>query len=127
MSGVTYDAGALIAAERNDREMWALHAGYLALEVLPTVPVPVLAQVWRDGRTQVPLARLLGGCEVEAMDAPQARRAGRLLQAAGTADVIDAVVVDGAQRRGDVVVTSDPSDLARLAEAGGERLAIVEV
>ncbi len=34
MSGVTYDTGALVAAERNNRQMWALHAGYLAEEVI---------------------------------------------------------------------------------------------
>ena len=37
MAGVTYDTGALIAAERNDRSLWALHAGFLAEEVVPTV------------------------------------------------------------------------------------------
>ena len=26
MGGVTYDTGALVAAERNNRRMWALHA-----------------------------------------------------------------------------------------------------
>lgn len=127
MSGVTYDAGALIAAERNDRQMWALHAGYLALEQRPTVSVAVLAQVWRDGRRQVPLSRLLGGCEIESMDESIARRAGQLLQAAGTSDVVDAVVVDGALRREDCVVTSDPRDVRLLAEAGAGRLVIVEV
>ncbi len=49
MNGVTYDTGALIAADRNDRRMWALHAGFLALEVSPTVPTPVLAEAWRGG------------------------------------------------------------------------------
>ena len=49
MSGATYDTGALIAADRNDRRMWALHAGFLALEVSPTVPTPVLAEAWRGG------------------------------------------------------------------------------
>jgi hypothetical protein len=28
--------------------MWALHAGYLAEEVIPAVPAPVLAQAWRS-------------------------------------------------------------------------------
>ena len=37
MGGVTYDTGALVAAERNNRQMWALHAGYLAEEVIPMV------------------------------------------------------------------------------------------
>jgi hypothetical protein len=44
MGGVTYDSGALVAAERNTRQMWALHAGYLAEGVIPTVPAAVLAQ-----------------------------------------------------------------------------------
>jgi hypothetical protein len=47
VDGVTYDTGALIAADRNDRRMWALHAGFLALEVSPTIPTPVLAEAWR--------------------------------------------------------------------------------
>jgi len=35
MAGVTYDTGALLAAERNDRRMWALHAGFLSEEIVP--------------------------------------------------------------------------------------------
>ena len=58
MGGVTYDTGALIAAERNDRRMWALHAGLLAEEVVPVVPVPVLAEAWRGGARQASLVRL---------------------------------------------------------------------
>jgi len=27
MGGFTHDTGALVAAERNNRQMWALHAG----------------------------------------------------------------------------------------------------
>lgn len=30
MNGVTYETGALFAADRNDRRTWALHAGFLA-------------------------------------------------------------------------------------------------
>ena len=59
MNGVTYDTGALIASDRNDRRMWALHAGFLALEVSPTVPPPVLAEAWRGGSRQASLARFL--------------------------------------------------------------------
>ena len=55
MGGVTYDTGALVAAERNNRRMWALHAGYLAEEVIPAVPAPVLAQAWRGGSRQASL------------------------------------------------------------------------
>jgi hypothetical protein len=46
MAGVTYDTGALIAGERNDRRMWALHLGFMAEEVVPVVPAPVVAEAW---------------------------------------------------------------------------------
>ena len=59
MNGVTYDAGALIAANRNDRRMWALHAGFLALKTSPAGPTPVLAEAWRGGSRQASLARFL--------------------------------------------------------------------
>lgn len=31
-------------AERNDRRMWVIHAGFIAEEIVPTVPAPVLAR-----------------------------------------------------------------------------------
>ncbi len=62
MAGVTYDSGALIAGERNDRRMWALHVGFLAEEVVPVVPAPVLAETWRGGSRQASLSRMVAGC-----------------------------------------------------------------
>ena len=47
--GVTYDTGALIAADRGERRMWARHRALLALREVPTVPAPVVAQSWRGG------------------------------------------------------------------------------
>lgn len=78
MPGVTYDTGALVAAERNQRAMWALHAGFLAEEVVPTVPAPVLAEAWRGGGRQASLSRFLAMCEVEELGEDQARRVGAL-------------------------------------------------
>ena len=49
MPGYTYDTGALIAAERNDRRVWAWHQGVLSEGLTPTVPAVVLAQGWRGG------------------------------------------------------------------------------
>ena len=95
MPGVTYDAGALIAGDRNDRRMWALHVGFIAEEVVPTVPAPVVAEAWRGGPRQAGLARMLAGCEIEAMTAEQARQVGVL---AGRAEHDD--VVDAGRRRG---------------------------
>ena len=72
MSGLTYDSGALIAAERNDRRMWLIHARALARGVQPTVPAAALAEVYRSGR-QANLERLLTGCRVDPLDGARAR------------------------------------------------------
>lgn len=116
MAGITYDAGALIAAERNDRRVWALHRRAMERGLVPTVPAGVLGQGWRGG-PQAQLSRLLIGCRVEELDEGRARSAGAACAMAGTSDVVDASVVVGAAARGDVVVTSDPNDLTLLSEA----------
>jgi len=127
MKGVTYDTGALLAAERNDRRMWALHAAFLAEEIAPTVPAPVLAQAWRGGAKQASLSRLLALCTIEAMSEAQARAVGRLASQSRHDDVIDLTVVEGALRRGDAIVTSDVKDLRRIAAAVGEHVALESV
>jgi predicted nucleic acid-binding protein len=127
MAGVTYDTGALIAAERNDRDLWKLHSGFLALEVEPTVPAPVLAEAWRGGARQASLARLLALCTVEPLDATTARRVGILAGAARHDDIVDVAVVEGAVRRGDGVVTSNRAHIEAIATAAGHRLAIHDV
>ena len=124
MKGVTYDTGALLAAERNDRRMWALHAGFLAEEVVPTVPAPVLAQAFRGGARQANLARLLALCEVEPMSEVQARAVGRLARRSRHYDVVDLTVVEGALRRRDAIVTSDTKDIRRVLAALKEQLSI---
>jgi hypothetical protein len=116
MSGLTLDAGALIAFERNDRTVVALLARALEVHYSLAVPAGVVGQVWRDGRRQVRLARLLGSdqVEIEALDDQRAREAGQLCGVAGVADVIDASAVLCARRRGHRIVTSDPVDIRRL-------------
>jgi hypothetical protein len=127
MAGVTYDTGALLAAERGDRRMWALHTAFLINDVVPTVPAPVLAQAWRGGGRQASLARALAACVVEALTAGQARAVGEIVGRAEHGDVVDVAVVEGAVRRGDVIVTSDPDDLADVLDAIGARLALERV
>ena len=41
---ITYDTGALIAADRNDRTSWARHAAALKRGYCITIPAPVVAQ-----------------------------------------------------------------------------------
>jgi hypothetical protein len=117
MGGVTYDTGALVAAERNSRRMWALHAGYLAEDVIPVVPAPVLAEAWRGGSRQASLVRFLRMCDVEPMSEELARQVGVLAGASGHDDIVDVAVTEGAIRRGDAVVTSNVTHIRKVAEA----------
>lgn len=113
---VIYDAGVLIGADRNDRRIWAEHRASLDLGVLPMTTAPVVAQVSRS-QEQAQLRRLLRGCEVAAFSPDMAHEVGSLLARSGLSDVVDAHVVVAAAREGCVVLTSDPDDLRRLADA----------
>jgi len=120
--GVTYDAGALIAAERGERRMWARHRALLVRREVPVVPAPVLAQAWRGSPRQAQLARLLAGCDIETLDDIRAKAAGATAARARTSDIVDACVVEGAFRRHDIVITSDPGDLHAIAAAFSQDL-----
>jgi hypothetical protein len=115
--GITYDVGALIAAERGERRMWARHRALLVRREVPTVPAPVLAQAWRGTSRQVHLARLVAGCDIETLDSTRAKATGTVASRARTTDIVDASVVEGALRRRDLVITSDPGDLHAIAHA----------
>jgi hypothetical protein len=80
------------------------------------IPVGVLAQVWREPATQVPLGAFIKGPTtiVEPLDRTLAEAAGILCGRTGTSDIVDASVVLVARRRRAVIVTSDPGDLRRL-------------
>jgi hypothetical protein len=122
--GVTYDTGALVTADRGERRQWARHRALLTRREIPTVPAPVLAQAWRGGSRQALLSRLLTGCQIEALDDSQARATGSLAARAATTDIVDACVVEGALRRGDLVISSDPGDLHAIAAAISRHLEI---
>ncbi len=113
--GLTLDTGALIAAERRSEIFRATWQEAVRRHAVITIPAPVFAQAWRGNNPMID--RLLPACMVEAFTEASARSIGRLLAAAGTSDVVDAMVVLGASSRDDAILTSDPDDLARLAEA----------
>jgi hypothetical protein len=121
VSGVTYDAGALIAAERGSAAMWAFHRRALERGVRPTLSTVVLGQVWRGG-PQAQLSRLLRGCRIDPLSETQARAAGVALAASGRSDLVDAAVVVTALAREDLVVTGDPDDLREIASAIGRTI-----
>jgi threonine dehydrogenase-like Zn-dependent dehydrogenase len=116
VTGATLDAGALVGFERNDRAVVALVRRARDTGASLVVPAGVVGQVWRDGRRQVRLARLLGSSTVivETLDDRRARAAGQLCGVKGTRDIIDASVVLCARSRGHAILTSDVGDLRRL-------------
>jgi hypothetical protein len=121
MPGLVYDAGALIAAERAEPRLAALHQLAARERHRPIVPVVALAQAWRGG-PQPRLSLLLKGCLILPDDEPTGRAAGALCAVAGTVDVVAAIVVITAVTRSAAVVTSDPDDLSRLVQVLGVTL-----
>ena len=114
--GLTLDAGALVAIERDRRRVRAMCDEVInrggRVDVLPEV----IAQVWRGGRRQERLASFLKAREVTcpSYDQNTARTVGVLCGTSGHADVVDVHVVVHARRHGHQVVTSDAGDLRRV-------------
>ena len=112
------DAGALVAVDRRDRTVGA------QLRVLHQLGTPLRAsaavagQVWRDGRKQANLARVLAGVGIEPLSMDDGKRIGELLARTGSADVVDAhvaLMVGPA----DLIMTSDPGDIRKLLQVRG--------
>lgn len=109
-----YDAGVLVAADGNDRLVWAEHRARLEVGMAPVTTSPVVAQVSRSGR-QAQLRRFLRGCEIDPFGPDEGHAVGALLGAAGTSDVVDAHLVLVAARTGALVLTSDLDDVSHLS------------
>jgi predicted nucleic acid-binding protein len=123
---VIYDAGVLIAAERNDRRVWAEHRVRLEEGIVPITTAPVVAQVSRSAQ-QVQLRRLLRGCEIVGFGTDHAHDVGSLLGASNTSDVVDAHLAIVASARRALVVTSDVRDIERLSPHLPEPITITRV
>ena len=117
MSGITFDAGGLIALDRNDRRVLALVARATERGLRITIPATALAQAIRNPSRQVRLSRLIrqAGTDLIALDGPNATAVGLLLARTATADIVDAHVAVCALRAGQAIVTSDPGDFRRIA------------
>lgn len=117
MNGIAFDAGGLIALDRNDRRVIVLIARATERGMRITIPATALAQAMRNPARQARLSRLIrqAGTDLMPLDGPDATAVGLLLARTGTADVVDAHVVICAQRAGQAVVTSDPDDLRAIA------------
>ena len=116
VNGITFDAGGLIALERNDRRVFSILNTALEDGDRIIVPATALAQVIRNPARQVRLWRMIqfDKTEVVPLDGSHAQAVGALLAKTGTSDIADAHVVICAQAAGYAVITSDPLDLKRL-------------
>jgi predicted nucleic acid-binding protein len=121
MATIVYDTGALLAAERRNPDFLALHDELTAARIRPIVPAVVLAQAWRGG-PQHQISRVLKACDIVPGDERTGRAAGIARAASATTDVADAIVVATAARHQAPIVTSDRSDLSRIADAIGVKV-----
>ena len=117
MNGITFDAGGLIALDRNDRRVRTLIARAIERGMRITIPATALAQAIRNPARQARLSRLIrqAGTDLIPLDGPDATAVGLLLARTATADIVDAHVVICAQRAGQAVVTSDADHLRGIA------------
>ena len=117
LSGITFDAGGLIALDRNDRKVLALVARARERGMRITIPATALAQVIRNPAKQARLSRLIRQIDTDlvGLDGPDATAVGLLLARTGTVDIVDAHIVVCARRAKQAIITSDPTDLRRLA------------
>jgi hypothetical protein len=125
MPALVLDAGALIAAERDDRALLAKLrvAERNGLELRSNGAV--IAETWReDGGRQARLARLLKAVDVVAVDEALGRQAGRLLGKSKADDPVDATVVTIAAS-GDHILTSDVGDIRKLVTASRRAIHVV--
>ena len=125
-NGLTYDTGALVAAEKDDRLLWSLHRAALVRQLTPIVPAGVLGEAWRGG-PQNRLSRLLKGCDIEPLTETQARAIGVLAARSELTDTVDLAVAEGALRRNEAVVTSNRKHIEQVADAVGRHIVIHDV
>lgn len=124
MTALVLDAGALVALERGDRDVHSDVQDALRIGNPVRTNANVIAQVWRNGARQARLAKALRRVTIEPITREDGYRAGELMGATRTKDVVDATVALQA-RSGDRVYTSDPGDLQKLCAATGFKAKVI--
>ena len=120
--GLVYGVGALRAAARGDRMMWALHRAALAYGIIPVVPVVVIAEAFRTEPRGDRIETLLAGAEVESFGADGARRVGDLAARSGTGDLVAVSTTEVAARRNAAVINTRQAAVRTAAELLGHEL-----
>jgi len=118
---IIFDAGALIAAERNDSRLATLiHAAFKTRTPI-LIPTVVIAETWRGSKKHPRIASVLKAATAEPeLSSTLAREVGALIAAAGCVGIVDATVTAlAAAHLPATVVTSDPNDIQQFASATG--------
>ena len=112
--GVVLDAGAFIALKRRDGTMVRLAKRFADAGTPLVTSAGVVAQVWRGGQRQVPIAFLLRRTTVVDLTYAVARVLGLMLGTSRRSDPVDAHIVLLARERRWPVISSDAQDLLAL-------------
>jgi hypothetical protein len=125
--GLVYGLGALHAAARGDRMMWALHRAALSNGIVPVIPAVAVAEGYRTEARSDRIGELLAGTEVEPFSGEAARRSGELAARCDTSDLSVVAVVELAERRNYAVVTQRQTVLRTAASLLGHELVLYAV
>jgi hypothetical protein len=116
-SGLVYGVGALVAAARDDRLLWALHKASLVRGLIPVAPVNAVAAAVRTADGSDRLANVLAGIEIEPLGNDRAIELGILAAKAGADDMVTVATVEVAARRNLAAVSERSSRLGEIAAA----------
>jgi len=125
--GLAYGLGALHAAARGDRMMWALHRAALSNGIVPVVPAVTVAEGYRIEVRRDRIGELLAGTEVEPFVGESARRSGEVAARCDTSDLSSIALVELAERCNFAVVTQQKPILRAAATAFGHDLVLYAV
>jgi hypothetical protein len=119
---IVLDAGALIAAERNDRYLASIVAVAEREGATMLVPATVVAEVWRNPPGHG-IARMLGTVDgVDPVDFSRAKDIGALMGSSRVTQIADAsVAILAVRSQPSIVLTSDPADIEFLLMSLGVR------
>lgn len=122
--GVAFGTGALVAAARGDRRVWALHRAALAHGLVPVVPAQVLAEAARVAGASTALEHFVVGTEVEVLDRERAQAVASVADQVGTDGLAGVAVVELAARRSLAVVSDRPHRAAEASATLGHDLVL---
>jgi hypothetical protein len=125
--GIVYGVGALRAAARGDRVLWALQHAALFYGIVPVTTVGAVAEASRTEARGDRLDAFLAGVEVEPLSGETARRIGELAGRAVTADLVAVSTVELAARRNAAVVNHRQAALRATAALVGHDLVLYAV